>query len=806
MRSPLLILSLSFFAGVAVATGFASPWVEAGAALAATVVATIAALRSGKGGAALAVVAAGLFALGLARADDGPPSPGAVAAFTGREVMVVGVVESDPVVRGAGQDVRLAVESVSLGAERATPGIDVLLRAGPGVALVYGDRVQALAGLQAVRSQGDGDFEDYLAERGIAATGFAREVSILEHGAGNPLRAGLSSARATLDGGLARSLEEPLAGLSQGIVTGRRGALQPGLRDDLKATGLSHLVVISGSNVTLLAVLVVAGSAWAVGRRRAIWLAIVVVGLYTAFVGADAPVVRAAIMGTLLLLAGASGRRGAAEPAIALAAALMVAIQPGTIDDLSFQLSFAATAALAAVAEPARLRTMSALGLDLLERTPGVRLQLALLETAIMTVAAVAATLPLIALHFGRISLVALPANLLVAPLFTLIFLGSLATSLAGAIGGGLGQATGWLLAWLPLSWFVAVAEGAASLPFASAQIDGFGLTHAVVLYAAITGVAVWLRRGGTRRRRERDRGRDREDDPTRAARALRALEFPTALAALGVLLAANVVVWGALAWNEGDTLDTYVLDVGQGDAILAVAPGGATLLVDGGPDGQLLLAELAEALPAGRRRIDVVVATHPQADHVSGLFAVLERYRVGTLLVPPLHDTTELGRQLRAAAEAQGIPVRTVTAGMLLVLGDEVEADVLAPAAGEDFGDDLNAAGIVLRLRHGSVALLLTADIGVEEELRLARGPWDLRSQGLKVAHHGSKTSTSDLLLRRVSPEVSAISLGAGNSFGHPHPGVLERLGVGAVLRTDVDGRVRLRSDGETLRYDAGR
>ncbi len=804
MRSPLLILSLSFFAGVAVATGFASPGVEAGAVIAAAVVATITALRARRGGAALAVAAAGLFALGLARADDAAPSPGAVAAFAGREVTVVGVVESDPVVRGAGQDIRLAVEAVSLGAERESPGGDVLLRAGPGVAPAYGDRVQARTSLQPVRSQEGTDFEDYLAERGIAATGFAREVSILEHGAGNPLRAGLSEARATLDGGLGRSLDEPLAGLSQGIVTGRRGALQSGLRDDLNATGLSHLVVISGSNVTLLAVLVVAGSAWAVGRRRAIWLAIVVVGLYTAFVGADAPVLRAAIMGSLLLLAGASGRRGAAEPAIALAAALMVAVTPGAIDDLSFQLSFAATAALAAIAEPARLRTMSALGLDLLERTPGVRLQLALLETGIVTAAAVAATLPLIALHFGRISLVALPANLLVAPLFPLIFLGSLATSLAGAIGAGLGEATGWLLAWLPLSWFIAVAEGAAALPFASAQIDGFRLGHAVVLYAAIGGVAVWLRRGGTRRRRARDR--DGADDPTRAARALRALESPTALAALGVLLAANVVVWGALAWDEGDTLDAHVLDVGQGDAILAVAPGGATLLVDGGPDGQLLLAELAEALPAGRRRLDIVVATHPQADHVAGLFAVLERYRVGVLLVSPLHDAAGMGRQLREAAEAQGIPVRTATAGMLLSLGEQVEADVLAPSPGDDFGDDVNAAGVVLRLRHGAVALLLTADIGVEEELRLARGPWDLRSQGLKVAHHGSKTSTSDLLLRRVSPEVSAVSVGAGNSFGHPHPGVLERLGVGVVLRTDVDGRVRLRSDGETLRYDVGR
>ena len=270
--------------------------------------------------------------------------------------------------------------------------------------------------------------------------------------------------------------------------------------------------------------------------------------------------------------------------------------------------------------------------------------------------------------------------------------------------------------------------------------------------------------------------------------------------------MAANVVVWGAVAWTDADTLDTHVLDVGQGDAILAVAPGGATMLVDGGADGQRLLGELGEALPPGRRRLDVVVVTHPDGDHVAGLFAALERYRVGMLIVSPLHDTRELGRLLREEAEAQGIPVLEARAGMLLSLGEEVQADVLAPVAGEEFGGGVNEASVVLRLRHGSVALLLTGDIDAAGELRLARGPWDLRSQALKVAHHGSKTSTTDLLLRRVSPEVSAISAGADNTFGHPHPGVLERLGVAVVLRTDVDGRVRLRSDGETLRYDVER
>ena len=184
------------------------------------------------------------------------------------------------------------------------------------------------------------------------------------------------------------------------------------------------------------------------------------------------------------------------------------------------------------------------------------------------------------------------------------------------------------------------------------------------------------------------------------------------------------MVVWWAVASDGRDTFDTHVLDVGQGDAIVAIAPGGETLLVDGGADGQRLLGQLAAALPLGQREIDLVVATHPQTDHIAGLFAVLDRYRVGTLLVSPIHDAADLGRQLRAAAESRGVAVRTASAGMLLALGAEVLVDVLAPAPNIEAGADLNPGGVVLRLRHKAVALLLTADIGVVEELALARGP----------------------------------------------------------------------------------
>ena len=797
VRAPLLWLSLAFFAGVAVATGFASATVELALLV---VVATGAGLLAAGHERRMAlplVLAALLFGLGLLRAADGPAAAGAAGAFVGRPLVLEGLVESDPVVRGSDQELRVSLEAVSLGAERAAVQGDVLLRAGPGLPLRYGDRLRATASLRATEASGGSDFDDYLAERGIAARGFATEVTILARDQGDALRAALSGARGDLDTALGQALDEPLAGLAQGIVTGRRGALAPDLREDLNATGLSHLVVISGSNVTLLAVLVVAGTAWLLGRRRAIWLAIGVIGLYTAFVGAEAPVVRAAIMGSLFLLAGAAGRRGAAEPAIALAAALMVAVQPRVIDDLSFQLSFAATLALASIAEPARLRAFAWVGLDRTDPTLGRRLQGALLETGLVTAAAVAATLPLIALHFGRISLLALPANLLVAPTFPFIFLGSLGTAALGAIDAGAGEAAGWLLAWLPLSWFVEVAQGLPGLGVASAQVDGFGLGHALALYGGLLALALWLRRSR----------RSGEAPGAGGGARLPAFDFPLAMTALGAVVAVNLVVWWAVASDHEAVLEARVLDVGQGDAIVAVSPSGGTLLVDGGPDGQRLLRELSRALPTGQRRLDVVVATHPQADHVSGLFAVLDRYRVGRLVVSPLNDASALGRQLRTAAAAQGIPVETASAGMLLDLGGGVEVDVLAPAAGAGLpAGDLNAAGVVLRLRHGAVALLLMADIGAAQELALAQGPWELASAGLKVAHHGSATSTTDLLLRRTRPAVAVISVGEGNGFGHPRPGVLARLEGTVVLRTDEDGAVRLRSDGRTLRYSSAR
>ena len=797
MSSPLLLLSLAFFAGVAVAVGFVSSTIELALLAAVAAVAAIPALRGDRRRLLLATLAAVLFALGLVRVgEEGPDLGNIVGLAAGRTVELTGIVVSDPVLRGPTQELRVASETIALGSERVAVDGDVFLRATPRPAYRYGDRLRGSVTLVPTTSTSGSDFDDYLAERGIAATGSLRSGELLARGQGDPLRSAVAGARADLNTALGRALAEPLAGLAQGITTGKRSSLDPNLTSDFRETGLSHLVVISGGNVTILASLVVAGTAWVLGRRRAVWLALALIAAYTVFVGADAPVVRAAIMASIYLAAQSLGRPSSALPAIAFAAALMVAAQPHTIADLSFQLSFAATAGLALIAAPLRDRLAARLRLDPARRSLGDAAAWTFLETGVVTATAVAATLPLIALHFGRISLVAIPANLLVVPAFPFIFLGSLATAVAGSINATFGEVVGWLLAWLPLTWFVEVAAWMADLPFATARLDNFALAHAIVLYAALLAIGIVLQRSAA----------GRLAVPT--VPRLRGWDLPVVMTAVGALAAVNLVVWTAVAADDPETLDVFALDVGQGDAILSIAPSGGTLLVDGGPDGLRLLTELADSLPPGRRSIDVVVATHPQADHLGGLFALLDRFRVGALIVSPLNAQTELGRQLVAAAAARGVPVHVASPGLLIDLGGGVLIDVLGPLSGSEQTptSNLNAGSAVLRLRHGDLAFFLTGDIEAAQELALARQEWDLRAAVLKVAHHGSATSTTDLLLRRVRPSIALISVGEGNRFGHPHAGVLDRLSAVIVLRTDQDGTIRLRSDGQSLRYRTDR
>jgi len=251
--------------------------------------------------------------------------------------------------------------------------------------------------------------------------------------------------------------------------------------------------------------------------------------------------------------------------------------------------------------------------------------------------------------------------------------------------------------------------------------------------------------------------------------------------------------------------LHVSFLDVGQGDAIL-IQKGNQQVLVDGGPSPQAVCLGLGEKMPFWDRTIELMILTHPSADHVSGLVELLNRYRVRQVLYPEMNFESGIyGEWLRLIRE-KGIKSTLAQAGQQIDLGDGVVIEVLnppdPPLTGTDSDVDNNAA--ILRLSLGEVSFLLTADMMWEAELELLYNRANLRSTVLKVAHHGSDTSTTPEFLAVASPQLAVISVGSGNDYGHPTEEVLERLedtvGEENIYRTDEDGTIEFITDGERL------
>jgi len=272
-------------------------------------------------------------------------------------------------------------------------------------------------------------------------------------------------------------------------------------------------------------------------------------------------------------------------------------------------------------------------------------------------------------------------------------------------------------------------------------------------------------------------------------------------------------LVWGAAAQLPDGRLHLIFCDVGQGDAILAVK-GSTQILIDGGPSEKVLSC-LSSHLPFWDRQIELVVATHPEYDHLTGLVSVIQRYRILQIVSNSLLAESGVFQKFRAEVVSRQIPVHSPKAGEEIKIGG-VTLKILYPP--EKLGEEIvwktlaepkvlglstytgnfNKTAIVTLLEFGNFQALLTGDVGVEEEEKFLPALGEV--EVLKVAHHGSKYSTSESLLATTRPKLAVISVGANNRYGHPAPEVLERLRVvGAqIRRTDLEGEIELVSDGE--------
>ena len=787
----LAFLALAWLLGI-VAAAFTGADPAAALAAAALLAAVSFALRPRP--ATLALVAAGTALVFLAawRYESTQPTdpPTGIARYNdGPAIRFRAVVDDEPDDRGTSRLYRLGLRETLVDGRWRPDSGGVLMHTTAFPRYEYGDLLEIDGELQTPPRFPDFDYHEYLLRRGIGSVITYPEVHLLSRGQGNRVRAALIDIRERLSASLADALPEPEAALAVGILLGARSDLPQDLKDDMNATGTSHLVAVSGQNVTLVAGLLIATLAWAIGRRPAAWLALAGVIGYAALVGGQPSVLRAAVMGSLYVVATALGRQSSASGALALAAASMTAFDPQLAHDVSFQLSFAATLGLIAAAPLLRDRIEAALGpWAAVAEFPLTR---PAVELAAVTLAAIAFTLPITAVNFHRISLVAPLANLLAVPAFIAVALTSAVTAVAGmALPAAAADLLGWL-AWPPAAYMVAAVRLFADIPLASLELRGVGTGHAIAYYILLAA-GLWLL---SRRPIARP-----EPQPTPVAPAAQRLLPVTGLALIFFL--SSLLLWLAITAPALGRLTVTFLDVGQGDAILIEGPAGHHILVDGGPSGEAVTSALGRHLPFYDQRLDLLVLTHPQADHLGGLPAVLDRYDVGGVLVSPVQAGSAFYRAWREALDTADVPYVEARRSQWADLGSGASLTVLGPSPAlfpvdEDEG---NEASVVLKVTMGCVAILLTGDIGAQGEADLIRNGTNLQAAVLKLAHHGSDTSTSPQFVARVRPVVDVISVGANNRYGQPAPDVLDRLQGDLILRTDRHGDITVSTDGQHL------
>lgn len=552
---------------------------------------------------------------------------------------------------------------------------------------------------------------------------------------------------------------EDVSPLVTALLTGEKSELSDGQTAAMKAAGVYHAVAVSGMHVSILMGFL--GLLIRRKRRRAL-VGIPVVLLFLAVIGSAPGVTRAAVMQVIVLLAALLQRDYDAPTSLGAAALLMLGANPWAVQNVGFQLSFASTAGILLFSTRIYRAINSSHLVESLEKhlpftkVTGNPLLNAVAASVSTSVGALAFSTPLMAWHYGTVSLISLLSNLLVLWAVTACFALGLAAVL---LPGVLGRAVAWVCAW-PGRYFLAMTGLLAKVPFASVSISSpYILAWLVLVY--LVALAVLLSKG--------------------RKRVL--LPLCSVVLTLCVSLLLSAVSYTATGFSFS------ALDVGQGQCLTLYA-GGVNAMIDCGGDGNAGDTAAQFLTANGQTRLDVLVLTHFDSDHCNGVVTLLQQVSVSALYVPDVEDDAGNRQEILEAAESHGVEIVFVTEDLTLSFGD-CTLQLFAPVT---MASD-NEACVSALFTCGDYDILVTGDMdqSAEEQLLDTQALPDIEL--LVVGHHGSKYATGTALLEATRPELAVISVGE-NSYGHPTPETLARLEeIGAeIYRTDQCGTVTVR------------
>lgn len=699
-----------------------------------------------------------------------------IAWYNDREydLLVTGVLAEPPDYRDTYTNLRLNVEAVDTGSGDLPVEGELLARVFPNEAYEYGDRIRIRGKLVTPPENEEFSYRDYLARQGVHSYMSQTEVTRLPGEGGNPVRKAIYAFKDKALANIYLIFPDPEASLLAGILLGVDTGLPRDLQQAFKDTGTAHIIAISGFNIAIIAGLFFTLFSRVLGQLRGSILAILGIALYTFLVGADAAVVRAAIMGSIALLIRLLGRRNDGLNALMLSAVIMAIFNPHIPWDVGFQLSFFATLGLILYAEPFQNWAVNTITRY---TTPGTAQKVAapISEYILLTLAAQLTTLPIMAYHFKRISLVSLIANPLILPVQPAVMIvGGLAVILS-LIWLPLGAVAAFG-AWPFVAYTIRMVELFDLLPNSVIVLGDFSLWLVILFYAALF---IW----------------------TLARPQLRRLFFgeetnlPT-IPTITVATALTVVVmvtWRAAFTAPDGNLHITFLDVGSADAILIETPAGQHVLVNGGPSASLLSDGLGRRLPPFNRRLDWLIIASTQENQLSGLPRVVERIQPDNVLWAGNVEASFSARNLNEWFIDQSIPVTQAESDSELNLGDGAVIKIL----------NVNSRGVVLLLEWDDFRALLPVGINFNAQEELNFGEDIKTTSLLLIADSGYAPVNPPEWIANVNPQLIVLSVAAGDPDGLPHEGTLNAIEDYPILRTDYNGWIEVTTDGAEMWFE---